>query len=431
MKKINFSTKAGVLEALKKIMVKAKVLPLYKFYVRDYKLGKQDILNASVEKFNTPVIVRSSCAEEDNQTTANAGKFVSVLNVSCNDNAIEEAINAVITSYPTDCDDDEVLIQPMLQDVIMSGVVFTSDIDNFSPYYIVNYDTSGDTDTITAGKKSDSMQTFIAHKSLTFIEDERMMQLLEACKECEEIFDNLALDIEFAFDKKTLYILQVRPIVKNYGKENLYHLNLENDLDRLYEKIEKLNAEHPKLIGQKTLFGVMPDWNPAEIIGNKPKKLSLSLYKELITDNIWAYQRDNYGYRNLRSYPLLISFLGTPFIDVRVSFNSFIPKKLNDDIATKLVNYYLEKLSNNEYYHDKVEFQIIYSCYYFGISEKLQTLLGYGFREDEIKRIEFSLLEITNNIICKDGLYKKDIEKINLLDHSFDKSNNLFVTHIR
>jgi len=34
----------------------------------------------------------------------------------------------------------------------------------------------------------------------------------------------------------------------------------------------------------------MPDWNPAEIIGIKPKMLALSLYKELITDNIWAYK---------------------------------------------------------------------------------------------------------------------------------------------
>ena len=31
----------------------------------------------------------------------------------------------------------------------------------------------------------------------------------------------------------------------------------------------------------------MPDWNPAEIIGIKPKPLALSLYRELITDHIW------------------------------------------------------------------------------------------------------------------------------------------------
>ena len=99
----------------------------------------------------------------------------------------------------------------------------------------------------------------------------------------------------------------------------------------------------------------MPDWNPAEVIGARPRPLALSLYKELITDGVWAYQRSNYGYRNLRSFPLLLSFLGLPYIDVRVSFNSFIPSKLDSELANKLVNYYIEKLKKNKKMHDKVE----------------------------------------------------------------------------
>ena len=35
----------------------------------------------------------------------------------------------------------------------------------------------------------------------------------------------------------------------------------------------------------------MADWNPAEMIGNKPTNLSISLYAELITDRVWATQR--------------------------------------------------------------------------------------------------------------------------------------------
>ena len=102
--------------------------------------------------------------------------------------------------------------------------------------------------------------------------------------------------------------MQVRSIVKN-KKENLSNINLLKNLDKLKKKIEKLNKPHPNLLGDKTLFSVMTDWNPAEIIGLRPKRLALSLYKELITDETWAYQRDNYGYRRLRSHPLLVSFL--------------------------------------------------------------------------------------------------------------------------
>ena len=43
----------------------------------------------------------------------------------------------------------------------------------------------------------------------------------------------------------------------------------------------------------------MTDWNPAEMIGTKPNPLGISLYSELITNEIWAIQRKNYGYKNV------------------------------------------------------------------------------------------------------------------------------------
>ena len=95
----------------------------------------------------------------------------------------------------------------------------------------------------------------------------------------------------------------------------------------------------------------------------------------------------------------MVSFCGVPYIDVRVTFNSFIPKELNPDLAKKLADYYIQKLRNHPKFHDKVEFEIVYSCYYFGLPRRLSELLEYGFTENEIKRIEFSLLSLTNNII--------------------------------
>ena len=71
------------------------------------------------------------------------------------------------------------------------------------------------------------------------------------------------------------------------------------------------------LKGKYTLFSTMTDWNPAEIIGLKPNPLSYSIYKELITDSIWARSRGEFGYSDLGETPLMFSFLGTPFIDIR------------------------------------------------------------------------------------------------------------------
>jgi phosphohistidine swiveling domain-containing protein len=420
--KLKLSSKAQTLEDLAGIITSANVLPLIRFYAKEYFEKKEAILSSCIDRFDTDLIVRSSSSNEDNEFTSNAGGFDSVANVKLDTDALDDAVQKVIKSYGDNVSvDDEVLIQPMLGNVTMSGVIFTSDIDVLTPYYIINYDESGSTSSVTNGDKA-NLKTFVSFKKLNHSENKYIDKLLTASKECEDICENIFLDIEFAFDDDKLYILQVRPIVQK-NKNNLSRIGLTSSLSKLYKKIKKLNASHPKLLGDRGIFGVMPDWNPAEIIGVKPKRLALSLYKEIITDEIWAYQRDNYGYRSLRSFPLLHSFLGVPYIDVRVSFNSFIPKNLHDSISTKLVNYYLEELSKNSNHHDKVEFEIVYSCYYFGIDKKLQKLKGKNFSDNEIKRVEFELLELTNNIIdIKSGLYKKDLEKIEKLNEKYDET---------
>ena len=88
----------------------------------------------------------------------------------------------------------------------------------------------------------------------------------------------------------------------------------------------------------------MPDWNPAEMIGIHPKPLALSLYRELITNTVWANQRRAYGYRDMSSNQLMTTFLGTPYIDIRVDFNSWIPSTLPNKLAEKLIGAYGKKI---------------------------------------------------------------------------------------
>ena len=224
-------------------------------------------------------------------------------------------------------------------------------------------------------------------------------------------------------DNETLYLLQVRPLVKS--NINLFNALPQDALTRLQKRLTSFLKKTPNVLGDRAIFGVMPDWNPAEIIGLRPKRLALSLYKEIVTDNIWAYQRDNYGYKALHSHPLMHSFLGIPYIDVRASFNSFIPKDLDSRIASKLANYYLQRLDSNPQFHDKVEFEIVFSCYDFNTPNSLTTLLNHGFNSNEIKRLEFALLELTNQIInTKNGYYTKDLEKVAKLQDSFTKIKN-------
>jgi phosphohistidine swiveling domain-containing protein len=193
-------------------------------------------------------------------------------------------------------------------------------------------------------------------------------------------------------------------------------VKVDTGLADVARKVELLSRPHPYLHGSRAIFGVMPDWNPAEIIGVRPGPLSLSLYRELITDTIWAYQRDNYGYQNLRSFPLLVSFHGLPYIDVRVSFNSFIPRDISDDLAGRLVNYYIDRLLSEPHLHDKVEFEIIFSCYTLDLPKRMGRLAERGFSPEDLAELSGALRRLTNRIIHGEtALWRRDRAKIDLL----------------
>jgi phosphohistidine swiveling domain-containing protein/uncharacterized protein YwgA len=378
-----------------------------------------------VEHFtNNFIVIRSSSHIEDIETSSLAGYFDSVLNISSEDQeSVRCAIEQVINSYgELVSDNDEILVQEQLTDISWSGVAFTADLTTKAPYYVINFETeSHRSDVVTSGAKG-NLSTYIHYKkSPVPATDTRIQHLIETLKELQKIFDNEFLDVEFAFDRfDTLYIFQVRQLVVQH--QLLYDDDrLEKCFNKTVQKLKNLNVTHPNLLGKRAIYGVMPDWNPAEIIGRKPKTLSISLYRELVTDNIWAHQRYNYGYRDLQSHPLMVTFIGLPYIDVRVDFNSFIPASLNENIAAKLVDYYLDKLVQFPKFHDKVEFEIVHSCYYLNLAERLEELTDYGFSVQEIKRIEYSLLELTNQVIDTDnGLFFDDLQKIEILKTRYE-----------
>ena len=96
--------------------------------------------------------VRSSSSNEDGAHTSNAGRFDSVTNVAPRPDDIAAAVECVVESYGSDAEGQQVLVQPMVQDVVLAGVVLTRDLDTGSPYYVIDYDDfTGRTDTITSG----------------------------------------------------------------------------------------------------------------------------------------------------------------------------------------------------------------------------------------------------------------------------------------
>lgn len=414
-------TKAETLRLLYGKLNNAKVLPQYVFTVREWTDDSERIKEefAALE-WNAHIIVRSSSLSEDTAQESQAGKYESVANISGLED-FERAVGTVIASYDDCNEDNQVLVQPMLSDVKICGVAFTLDPNTCGNYYVVNYDESGSTDAVTSGNGKQNRLLYCFKDADRRDLSAEMQRLVETLAELERFFGQDNLDVEFAFDGMGVcYILQVRALC--VGSERIAIDEQKGELERIAHKVCAEQSKKPFLCGDKVVYSVMTDWNPAEMIGIRPKPLALSLYREIVTDSIWAYQRDNYGYRNLRSFPLMVDFCGLPYIDVRVSFNSFVPAELDENISEKLVNYYLDRLIEAPWKHDKAEFEIVFSCYTLDLPERIAVLGSYGFTAEETEQIVNALRNITNRIIdYGNGFWKKDYRKIHILEQRYEE----------
>ncbi|PID79402.1 phosphoenolpyruvate synthase [bacterium DOLZORAL124_64_63] len=412
--KVQFGTKAETLERLAGKVTTGRVLPQLRFTVARWRRDADGILAdlAATPWGADPVIVRSSGLGEDTDSESLAGHFCSVLDVR-GEPALRQAVEKVAASFGQDAAADQIFIQPMVGQVALAGVAFTRDPRGGGHYDVINFDESGSTDAVTSGRSND-VRTLYLEKRGGGPQAERFAGLVRLLRELEDLLGNDALDVEFALAGDRWHLLQVRPLVVP-ADGAMDAAEQRRTLDRVRAKVAQLSKPHPYLHGTRSVFGIMPDWNPAEIIGVRPRPLALSTYKELVTDSVWAYQRNNYGYLNLRSFPLLVSLAGLPYIDVRVSFNSFIPADVPEELAERLVNHYIDRLVEKPQKHDKVEFEVIYSCYTMDLDQRLRKLRDAGFNADDCRTLSDSLRRLTNRIVHKDGLWKTDIEKISKL----------------
>ncbi len=415
---LSLGTKAETLASLAGRVSTARVLPLCYFSVAEWQADSTAIEAhlAGLDWAKGRLILRSSALGEDTPGASLAGRFASVAGVTLG-TSFRAAVETVKISFGAATDQDQILVQPMLDAVVASGVAFSRDPTTRAPYFVVNLSEGADTTAVTGGQGGGELRTFVHWRDAAPPADPRLAAVLALMRELEQTFAHECLDVEFAFAAdQRLYLFQVRPLVM--GPAKLMEVEAHGAVLRsVAERVAQGIRPDPFIHGRRSVYGVMPDWNPAEIIGIRPRPLALSLYRDLVTDAIWAYQRHNYGYKNLRSCPLLVHFHGLPYIDVRVSFNSFIPADIDDDLADRLVNYYIDRLVAAPQLHDKVEFEIIFSCYTPSLPVRAEVLRQHGFRAADVEQLVQSLRGLTNNIIHhKRGLWHGDLEKLAILE---------------
>ncbi|MBQ7324896.1 MAG: gamma-glutamyl-gamma-aminobutyrate hydrolase family protein [Clostridia bacterium] len=394
------STKANTLHALRSMLTLSRIEEMYILKIGDFFADREKVCREIMEQFRgCRIVVRSSSSNEDNMRRSNAGHYRSVLDVDSADLAqIIDSVEAVIHSYRKDIDVlelEQVLIQRQAESVKCSGVVFTRDLQGNRPYYLINYDDGGATDSVTGGRGGKTL--WVSRSAEVEQLPSPWSQLLLAVQEAEHILEGLALDIEFAVDADGEVILfQIRPLVAGYKTERVMedseYFARKAALKRYYHSV-------PGLLNKTMLLSDMAFWNPSEIIGANPRSLDYSLYRHIITSGAWNAGLLPLGYRKVDG-DLMYRLGNKPYISLDKSFFSLQPASIPDTLAQKLCHFYAQKLGNNLTAHDKIEFEIVYTSYDFTIEERSRELLAAGFTEEERNLLLTELKKLTDHAIA-------------------------------
>ena len=85
-----------------------------------------------------------------------------------------------------------------------------------------------------------------------------------------------------------------------------------------------------------------------------------------------------------------------------------MPIKLDKNIKEKAINYYLNKINRNKELHDKVEFNIIETCFDLDSEKNLFNFLN----KKESQKYLNCLKDLTNNILIKKKEILKSYQKL-------------------
>lgn len=418
------STKANTLASLKPQLKKSFIEQLFVFTKQQWENSTGEILNQISNKFTEKIVVRSSSHIEDGFFSTYAGFFHSELDVdSQNSNKIKKAVSNVIKSYSKHrrtTKKEQILVQSQTKNVVCSGVVFTRNIQNNSPYYFINYDKSSSTDSVTSGKVGNKIEI------IKNIESEYVLpewkSLIEAVKEIEELLENLALDLEFAIDGRgKIIIFQVRPIATKQRFKNIPDDEIFDAVDNLKKQYKSYSKS--SLVKSSYTLSDMSFWNPAEIIGDRSDNLSYSIYRHLILHRAWNTGLVTIGYKEI-TRDLIVRFGNKSYIEVETAFMALMPENLDKEISDKLILFYLNKLEKKPELHDKIEFDIVHNCF-SPITDNQLSELSIILSKSELNIFRNKLINLTDNIFSNyEKIKRDDLDSLNLLTSKRDKLIN-------
>ena len=408
VRKLIFAGKARTLSHLNDVVKTAVIPDQYSFTVEKWEMARDAVLAEIQLRFSKGVLaVRSSACSEDSFLQSSAGLYHSALGIRANDKkAIQLGINAVIESYGRHnrkrSKTDHVLVQQQILDLRCSGVIFTRDSVSGAPYYVINSEAgSGRSDIVTSGSSGNVRTLFQSWDAPMDQFGFDFGKAVNLAAELRSLTCSDAIDIEFGIDGQGVtYLFQARPMTMATAIEVVSQEDLRGIREAAAEFFGERTQKYPGIPGKKTVFANMSDWNPAEMIGTAPKPLALSMYQYLIGDWAWADARARIGYRNVGPEPLIHSFGGKPYVDVRLSLASLLPEQMDEEISELWVEDCLQRLREEPERQDKIEFDLTVTCLAFDWELHRERMQKAGLSKPQIKSFKDSLALLTQRILA-------------------------------
>lgn len=202
----------------------------------------------------TKIALRSSGLNEDGEKASHAGNYKTFLNIDSDDEIeFSKAYKKIVENSNFNNDKVCIIVQKMI-DAEYSGIMFTSNPENFSKNEMKLSVTQGIGDKLCSGTTSDFIDLTINKNNPDFAINENVKEIFEKLVKIGIEIENKhtrPMDIEYAVEKKTgtIYILQCRPITTILLEKNEIKkvcINSIGDNERLQnlDKIQiRLEAE--------------------------------------------------------------------------------------------------------------------------------------------------------------------------------------------
>jgi hypothetical protein len=345
--------KRSTLDGLRPHLQRSRIPSGFGIGLARWSAQRDSVLDLIAGRFGGALLaVRSDRADEDAMGASGAGRYRTCLDVRASDrDAVADAVDAVFASYAHARSIDEVFVQQQVVAVRDAAVAFTHALPDGAPYYVLSIARGPRSDHVTRGD-TDVDTWYFAREGLRI--DTLTLQCrayLDALREIESVVGTQPCEVEMVTDEaNTIWLLQARPLAAPRCDEAAVIV--------LRRKIESnLSALSP----QPPLLGIMPDWNPAELLGEHPRPLARELFDTLITRRAWRIGRAVLGYARTPAVGLLQFHAGRPYVDARSSFRSLLPAGLDADVGERLMTAHCERLRAHPEYHDKIEFDVAFT----------------------------------------------------------------------